>query len=140
MYYKDHSRKTAAYREWESSALFELSKPDAQTALADLRANFDAEKHVYRMQIICKYPRQIFCNQKGLISSKMFDITNVEKILTDLIFLPKYHVQSFPYGCHNLNADDKYLISLNSAKRCSSEEKYEICVTIWIEPFSKYLK
>lgn len=140
MYYRDHSKKTAAYRDWESEALFELGKAAPQAALKELREAFDAEKHVYRMRIVCKYPRQNFLTQKGLLSTKMFDVTNTEKIICDLVFLPKYHVQAFPYGVPNLNVDDKFLLSLNSAKRCSSEDKYEIQIDLWLENFEKYKK
>jgi hypothetical protein len=139
MYYKDHSKKTAAYREWETLAFYELAKPGPQQAFADLRAAFDAEKHVYRMRVVCRYPRSTFITLKGTISSKTFDITNTEKILIDLCFLPKFHVQQPPYGAKNLNVDDKYLFSLNSAKRCSSANNFSIDITIWLEDVAKYV-
>lgn len=138
MYYL-RGQKTADCRDWETTFLHELSKSGPQLALKELREAFVLHKHVYRMRLIWKVPKASFVTQKGEISSRSFDVTNVEKIITDLTFLPKYHVQRPPQGCSNLNVDDKYLMTLTSGKRCSSNDKYEIQITLWLEEVAKYL-
>lgn len=55
-------------------------------------------------------------NKQGKISSRAEDLSNVEKMLLDVLFLPKYHVQPWPDGVPNLNADDKYVLELSSKK------------------------
>lgn len=139
MYYGHRNQKTAECRDWESAFLHELGKSGPQSALKDLREAFVLHKHVYRARIIWHVPRVSFITQKGEISSRSFDVTNTEKPIIDLVFLPKYHVQRPPYGCQNLNVDDKYLMSLNSGKRCSSEDSFAIEVTLWLEDVKKYV-
>jgi hypothetical protein len=139
MYAGRRDFKTSACQDWERLFLYELGKSEPQKALQDLREHFVLHQHVYRMRIVWKVPRVSFITQKGEISNRSFDVTNVEKIITDLVFLPKYHVQRPPHGCLNLNADDKHLLTLTSGKRCSSEDKYEIQITLWVEDIKKYV-
>lgn len=139
MYYKSRDMKTRECRDWETAFLHELRQPGPQAALKDLREAFVLHKHVYRARIIWKVPRANFVTKEGHLSSRSFDVTNVEKPIIDLIFLPKHHVQLYPHGAPNLNVDDKYLMALTSGKRCSSEEKYEIQVTLWLENIKKYV-
>lgn len=138
MYYGRRDQKTAAYRDWETTFLHELGKAGPQQALADLRNVFDINKHCYRMRITWHAPKSDFITKEGKISSRTFDVTNCEKILLDLICLPKYHVQSAHYGAKNLNIDDKYVLGLSSGKRCGIG-KWEIRVSIWLEELKKYL-
>lgn len=139
MYFGRRDQKTTAYRDWEVGFLHELRRPEPQAALKDLREAFVLHTHAYRARIIWYTPRASFLTKEGNLSNRTFDVTNVEKPIIDLIFLPKYHVQPVPYGCKNLNVDDKQLLSLTSGKRCSAEEKYEIEITIWIEELKKYV-
>lgn len=139
MYYKTRDIKTRECRDWETAFLHELGKAGPQSALKDLREAFVLHKNVYRMRLIWRSPRADFVTKEGNLSSRTFDVTNVEKNTVDLIFLPKHHVQRPPNGCPNLNVDDKYLMSLTSGKRCSSEDKYEIQITLWLEDIKKYV-
>lgn len=50
------------------------------------------------------YPKQVFYNKEGLISSKTMDVSNTEKILIDLIFK------------ETLDINDKYITFMESSK------------------------
>ena len=55
---------------------------------------------------------------------------NVEKPIIDLVFLPKYHTQVPPYGCPNLNCDDRYIKRLHSEKVEGAEAAIELNIGI----------
>ena len=132
MYYGRRDQKTAAYCDWERAFLHELAKTEPQLALKELREAFDIAKNCYRMRITWHSPDLLTKDSK--LSSRTFDVTNCEKIIVDLLTLPKFHVQ----GTHNLNIDDKYVMTLSSGKRCSTKD-WEIRITIWLELLQKYL-
>lgn len=136
MYCGRRDFKTAAYKAWERDFLYLLNQQEPQRLLAELRNAFIPGKHCYRVRIIWYSPQLL--TKDGTLSNKTFDVTNVEKALLDLICLPKYHVQEWPYGCPNLNIDDKHVLTLVSGKRGSSAG-WEIGFTIWLEELKKYV-
>lgn len=135
MYFGRSNGKTSACRDFERLFCYELSKAGPAKALAELRAAFEPGKHCYRMRLLWYSPRATLLTKEGLLSSRAFDVTNVEKQIVDMVFLPSYYAQGTP----NLNCDDKHLITLLSGKRCSTEDKFEISITIWLEDLQKYL-
>jgi len=68
------------------------------------------------IQINVYYPKNVFYNKEGLISSKTFDISNTEKILIDLIFKD------------TLDINDKYITYMESSKHAG--EAYMISFRI----------
>jgi hypothetical protein len=54
------------------------------------------------------------------------DLSNVEKILLDLLMLSNYHGENVPYTARNLNLDDCWVTSLHSRKVAGDEYKIEI--------------
>ena len=62
-------------------------------------------------------------------------MSNIEKTIIDVLFLPKNHVQPYPYGCKNFNVDDKLITRLESAKEPHTEPHYEIHVDVELLTF-----
>lgn len=134
MHYRDRRHKTQDYRDWELSALQAINTEYVQNQLKKIREAFDANKHAFAVRFTFLYPSSVLYNKAGQISSRAEDVTNIEKPLLDLLFLPKYHVQSFPYGGPNVNADDKHVLSLTSRKSLSADDKHHIRISIAVVP------
>lgn len=132
MYYGNRQIKTVAAKEWSYTVFHELSKKHNQEELLKLREYFDPSKHVYVLNMTAYYPKEILFTKKGYISGRAHDITNWEKPLVDLIFHPKYFDISTPYGCKNLNIDDKFVTDCYSKKRPSLDDNYSIKITLRI--------
>lgn len=130
MYARDRRYKTAEYKDWELAAVQALSQPVVQKKLKEIREHFDAKQHAFIVKFDFQYPQTILYNKAGEISSRGEDLSNVEKGLLDVLFLPKYHVQGAPYGCPNINADDKHVLRLTSSKRASADGKYWIKISV----------
>lgn len=114
MYYRDKRHKTQAFRDWELRVMQALNSDDVQQKLHKLRTDFKQDRHCFAVEFCFQFPNLL--NKAGDISSRCEDLSNVEKPLLDLLFLPKYHVQDFPYGVKNVNCDDKHVLSLKSTK------------------------
>lgn len=103
-----------------------LKSPQMQSALQELKDEFDPTKHCIKVDITCYYPREVFFTKKGTISAKTFDLSNVEKPIVDVIFLEKYATQTIK----NIGIDDKYITDLNSKKRPSIEHSINIRIQL----------
>lgn len=134
MYYRDRRNKTQDYRDWETAAFQAINQPFVQQKLAKIRENFDESKHSFLVRFSFLYPPAVLLTKSGTVSSRAEDLTNIEKPLLDLLFLPKYHVQSPPYGAPNVNVDDKHVIRLTSSKGFSNTDKHFIGISIAIVP------
>ncbi len=130
MYYRDRRHKSQDYRDWELAVVQAMSSKHVQQELAKLRDKFDAGQHGFVVRFDAQYPKQVLFNKQGQISSRAEDLTNWEKPLLDLLFLPKTHVQPAPYGCPNLNCDDKHVLRLVSSKSVSKDANHYIMVQI----------
>jgi hypothetical protein len=131
-YYRDRRHKTQDFRDWELATINALAAPAVQTKLSQIRGAFDAKKHGFVVRFKAMYPASVLFNKQGQISSRAEDLSNIEKPLLDVLFLPKYHVQSFPWGCPNVNADDKYVLRLTSQKALSPNDNHYIQISIGI--------
>ncbi len=134
MYSNTRNFKTAAYRDWELAALYAIL--NEHLVLTQLREAFDPIKHCFEVEIISYVPKAILFTKAGTLSSRSYDLSNIEKNLIDLLFLPRYHQelqQMRPTG-GNINADDKGIVTLRSAKRCSTDDKFLLEVIVSIEP------
>ena len=107
-----------------------MSDPRVAKKLEKLRNYFNPEKHQYHVSIKFKYPKRVLYKSDGTLSARAHDISNVEKLLIDHLFLPVYFKQESPYGCKNLNVDDKYITKLTSEKMASDNELHCIDITI----------
>lgn len=130
MYYRDRSVKTTEARHWTYEVFDVLNQSENQEKLENLRNFFEKKKHAYCVELIAYYPEELYYTKAGDMSSRTFDISNWEKPLIDLIFLPKYHKQTAPNGCPNLNVDDRYLKKMSSLKLPSDTHKIYIKIQI----------
>ena len=121
--------KSAAARQWTMEAFHQLNQPHILEKLKLLREEFDVSKHTYEIHIKVAYPVEKFYNKKGEISAKTIDVTNFEKSLVDLIFLPKFFDE-----LQNLNADDRFLTKMYSEKCKSENDRHYIDIEILINP------
>ncbi len=124
------SYTTSNYKNWEAKTLYQLDKTNIQEKLEQIRKYLDPSKHLVEINLTAYYPYDILFTKKGDPSSKCHDVTNWEKILVDLLFLPKYFSKSTPYGVKNINQDDKWLFDCNSKKRISDTYSIEIEIII----------
>lgn len=129
-YYRDRRHKTQDFRDWELATVNALALPAVQQKLDRVRNAFDPQQHAFVVRFKFMYPKSVLFNKQGQVSSRAEDLSNVEKPLLDVLFLPKYHVQPFPWGCPNVNADDKHVLRLTSEKSVSPNDNHYIQISI----------
>ena len=108
--------------------MVKLALKENQKKLKALRDHFDPKQHVYKLELTFFYPKHVLYRKDGQISGRAHDLSNVEKPLVDLLFLPNFYDT---YGCKNLNADDKYITHLVS-KKCEGKS-FKIKISIQIK-------
>lgn len=122
--------KTQKASDYCSHIFFALDRPENQKKLEQLRNAFKMSNNFLSIKLKCLYPEQEFYNKRGEVSARTIDTSNWEKILIDCLCLPKFYDQSVPYGCKNLNIDDKVITDLVSQKRPWSEPHFRIEIEI----------
>lgn len=123
---------TKEAREWECQILHQLNNPKDLSNFKDLRNQYDPLKHYYRIDFLYLIPyKKLFTKKEAWLKTP--DLTNIEKPLADLIFLPQHFDQPAPYGLKNLNIDDKFMAELHSTKRASPDGEYYIKIYIEIK-------
>ena len=116
--------KTKAAKEWTLDVFRQLRK--YETELTELREYFEPANHVYGVSMKILIPEHVLFTKAGELTSLVHDLSNVEKPLIDLLFLPKHFNE-----CPQLNVDDRYLCYLRSAK-VPTKNSYGIELTIEI--------
>lgn len=114
-------------KDWQHSVLAELAKDTNKQIMENLKAAFDEKTQGFKVSIIYAAPSSTFYTKTGGVSSRQIDLSNCEKSLIDLLFIPKYNGA---YGASNLNIDDKWLMELSSKKTISTDENYWTTVHI----------
>lgn len=130
------SRKfiTKACLEWRYDFINQINQQEyILDALESLRYHFDPLKHYYSVSLTQYYPREILFNKKGEFGSRSMDLSNTEKGIIDLLFLPQFYELPNPEGFRNLNLDDKHIGEIHSAKRASDNGTYRLDVSIEIK-------
>ena len=122
--------KTAAAKNWEHTVLHQLNGGTNAAKFEKLRNAFDPNKHAFSVTIIVEYPVSEFYTKNGTISAHTQDVSNVEKPLIDLFFLPKYFAQQDPYGAPNMNVDDKYITRMQSIKRVGPKPTITVSIKV----------
>ena len=79
---RDVRFKTGAYKAWASEFLYRISEYD----FSELQQAYEKHRGVLSVHIVAIYPEQIYYNSFGKISSKTFDVSNIEKPILDLLF------------------------------------------------------
>lgn len=132
---RDQRYLTAAAQAYIQNVLISLSQKRTKKKLKELREYFNQTKHVYLIDVTFYYPRDKFFTKQDQISSRVHDLSNIEKPLIDILFLPKHFGDNPPYKAENLNIDDKYIADLHSHKRAADD--YLIEITIEINTYDK---
>lgn len=106
-YYKGSFSRTRELREWATRVISQLGSPVNQVVINHWKKKYKG-KHlsVYLKHYI---PKSKFYNKDGTISIRSNDLTNIEKLIVDLIFGVKHSL----YG---LDIDDKNIVQLLSEK------------------------
>jgi len=132
MYYGKNFGKTKEAREWSHKVFHYLSLEDNHRKLLALKKNFNPFNNFYRVELTAFYPEKQIITAKGQLSARSIDLSNWEKPLIDLIFLPKHIQKKPPYGCENLEMDDRYIGQMTSKKTVSKTDDFYIEATIEI--------
>ena len=130
MFCRDKRHKTIEAQEWSCSILVALALKENKKKLKELRQHFDPKKHVYKVDLTFFYPKHVLHKKEGGISARAHDLSNVEKPLIDLVFLPMFYDRPSPYGAKNLNIDDKYIVDLRSRKRVGKDFRIRVTLNI----------
>ena len=130
MFCRDKRHKTIEAQEWSCSVLVALALKENKKKLKELRQYFDPKKHVYKVDLTFFYPKHVLHKKEGGISARAHDLSNVEKPLIDLVFLPMFYDRPSPYGAKNLNIDDKYIVDLRSRKRVGKDFRIRVTLNI----------
>ena len=130
MFCRDKRHKTIEAQEWSCSILVALALKENKKKLKELRQYFDPKKHVYKVDLTFFYPKHVLHKKEGGISARAHDLSNIEKPLIDLIFLPMFYDRPSPYGAKNLNIDDKYITDLRSRKRVGKDFRIRVTLNI----------
>lgn len=130
-FYKRSFTRTKECREWGDDILCQLQKPQIQADLEALRLAYAASpKAGLAVNIVYHIPQSKFYTNKGFISRRSQDLSNVEKLLIDLVFDPRFDgrdVDGKPV--RNLNMDDK-LITLLCSEKVPTEREHSIDFSI----------
>ena len=131
MYCRNRSFKTMKGKDWTYNALSHLSYHENERKMLDLKEAFDPKKHYFRVDLAFYFPEKKLFTKDGRLKTP--DLSNIEKPLIDLFFDKQFYGKEPPFGCNNLNIDDKYIGELSSTKRVCPDEQYHINVKISIK-------
>ena len=129
-YYRNRKR-TIQCRKWGDSILRQLQAPDIKESLQRLHG---ANPSTLSVSLEFSYPRSKLYTKSSKytqISKFSMDLSNIEKLLIDLIFDKRYNERELDgKPLSNLNLDDKIITKLISSKVVNPEDKMQIFVTI----------
>jgi hypothetical protein len=126
--------RTKECREWGDDILSQLQKRLVE--LREFRTAFDEGNHALKIRITHYIPKAIYYtkNGKGHISAATCDITNIEKLLVDLLFDARFNDRSIGgLNIENLNINDKFICHMVSRK-IPSKRDYKIKILVEIIP------
>ncbi len=129
-YYRNR-KLTREARAWREEFLYQLQCPAIQKTLKQLRNQFQPSKHGIRVKYNFLYPSSILLTKSGEISRRSCDLTNIEKLVQDNIFEPRYNGRIIrDKTIINLNLDDKYITHLESCKCPHPLDQYQIEISL----------
>jgi hypothetical protein len=143
-YYKNGG-KTAACRTWQNAILIYMQRAEIQRSLQSIKKRFDPTRHGIAVKYCFYQPSDKIFTHGGELSRRSMDLTNVEKLIQDLLFDKRYEGRilksskdgkTVHHTIHNLNLDDKFVCRVLSEKRAIKPEfdkhkKY--CIEIEME-------
>ena len=125
-FYGNRSIKRRETVEWELNIIECLKDVDVQSDIKEFREMFDHKKNCVKIEMIFYYPKEILYTKDNALSSRAFDLSNVEKPLIDLLFLKKYSTNNIK----NIEIDDKYIVDMRSQKKQSENSDHYIEIKI----------
>lgn len=131
MYYRNKAFKRREALDWSYNVLSHLSHHTNEEKMRDLREAFDPKKQYFRVEITFFMPEKKLITKDGRLKTP--DLSNIEKPLIDLLFDRQYYDKEPPFGCKNINIDDKYIGELFSSKRVCPDGQYHADIKITIK-------
>ncbi len=117
MFTRDMRFKSGEFKDWYIRLKTKIEELDEYKRLMELAADVqNTSQASLSIYIECVYPVWLFYNKQGEISSKVFDISNVEKPLIDLL------VQDI------MGLNDKLITYMESSKRAGAN--YALNITL----------
>ena len=116
-------------RDWGDSILLQLQS--YREEMAAFREDFDPTSHALSIKIVFSIPEKTFYTKSGEVSLFSKDLSNVEKLLIDLLLDDRFNGRTvFGERVDNLSINDKLVIRLTSEKRPISGDAYLTALTI----------
>lgn len=112
-YYKQTFNMTRECRQWRETIINALKEETNQLIINSFKNKFDETKHGIQIVISHRMPKEWFFTKKEIISRRSQDITNIEKLLVDILFDSRFYERG---EINNLNIDDKFIVSMLSEK------------------------
>lgn len=131
-YYKNRGI-TRECRLWRQT-IISAAKPHIPL-FKEFRESFDPQINGIFIHITHHIPFHKFYTKKGDISIQSMDLTNVEKLLVDILFDARFYDRG---ELDNINLNDKYIVKLISEKVVDTE--WGIDVELDITTLNKDLK
>lgn len=130
-YYKKSKVRTQKCRAWGDAIHAQISLPDVARQIVDFRTKIH-EKSFIHAELRFYYPSSKLYTQRGGISRLSMDLSNIEKMLIDLIFDKKYtgRISDANLPIETLCADDKLLTRLVSEKIVSPQDAYTTVIEL----------
>lgn len=128
--------RTAECRQWGDAVLGQLQS--YRDEMRQFTAEYDRSKEAVTVNILFKIPTNKYYTYEKTISSRSTDLTNVEKLLVDLIFDARFFGRTVNgQKIINLNINDKDIVDLVSSKRPSYKYNIQIIIDKILLPVSE---
>jgi len=126
LHYGRRKVRTAQARKWGDDIHKLINNDEIQTAINVLQCNFNPLVHAFAVSYTFQMPKSKLYTLKGIISKTSFDVDNIAKPLTDLLFDARF----FKRGIKNININDSFIQKITSQKIASEDDTYNILVQI----------
>lgn len=122
-----NGQRTTACRKWGDKLLKDLSVREDD--VIEFRNKFNLQKHCLTITILHLLPKSKLFTLEGRISLTSNDLSNIEKMLIDILFDKRFDDR----GNTNVCLNDALLVDMKSYKRESPDNEYHIFASIEIE-------
>ena len=121
-YYKGSFNMTTECRLWRKTIVRALKQAGNQSVMDNFRDFYNEWSDLYSVGISISFgiKSDRFFNNAGKISARSFDLTNIEKLLVDILFDERFFERK---EIRNLNINDKYIVRLRSEKIPTNRSK-----------------
>lgn len=126
-----NGNRTQKCRKWADKIFYQLLDPQVQAQLEAMRKTFDQTAHQFSVDLTFYIPSSKYFTKSGKISCNSMDLSNIEKLLIDLIFDKRFHGRKLGKEViSNLAIDDAYITELRSRKLPSSSYSIRVQITL----------